>query len=298
MWLPQQQLKIPNPMFGPSWCISQVPAQTLCSLNSAVFCFPPHCPDFWEHNVQLLGNPAVGNPSLTPQTLFQNLLEDSLWILCRFFLLPTESLKPVASGAWAWYDRRGEVLGHLGYPRPLLFWEAKLFTRSHSPNTTFGNCNRQHSHIPEIQITFSSQETQRAEEGKQAVYPSSSRSSRSLLLEPSTHRQARLWCSRADTIPVCEVMDSSLCFPHYSCLSWQWERDPCWQIHGQQDAHSRIPSRGQLQTREATESALTSASPWLRGRGVPSLRAFLGDKVQKDLTNVAKSFWSYNSPWK
>lgn len=42
--------------------------------------------------------------------------------------------------------------------------------------------------------------------------------------------------------------------------------------------------------------AVTAASPWLGGRGVPSLGAFSGDKVQKDLTSAAKSFSSYNSP--
>lgn len=49
------------------------------------------------------------------------------------------------------------------------------------------------------------------------------------------------------------MIDWSLCFTDYSCLSWQWEKDPCWQIHSRHDADSRTPSQGHPETTEATD---------------------------------------------
>lgn len=46
-----------------------------------------------------------------------------------------------------------------------------------------------------------------AEEGKQNVSPSSSRSSRSLISEPSTHRQKTPRCKRTENISVCKMRD-------------------------------------------------------------------------------------------
>lgn len=92
------------------------------------------------------------------------------------------------------------------------------------------------------------------------------------------------WAGQAVVQPsctgaLCEVMDSSLCFPHCSCLSWQCEgsllTDP-QQDSSPEPAANKGAHRG---------SAVTRPAP-----GVPSLGVFQGDKMHKDWINAAKSF--------